>query len=513
MVKYIMKIKIIAVSLSLMLVFTACIGVSAQTYNDLSETPIIQTENSNYNESRSINTSFINNNVYRIRNVGSGKYLNVHYGVDADSTNVYQWTYDGSTEQKWRISYNYGTDSYQFYSMSSSGGTNRLLDISRGGTALSSGQNVQIWSPIDTISHEMQIVAVASGKYKIIMKGNPNLCLTAYGDSNGTANGRSATSAGNVFISTYTGDGHQVWEFEDTGQNVYVGVLGYLDSVSSTTIKGWAWRSDIPNSQIEVHIYITNTNTNQSWGYAVIANIYRSDVEYYGYGNGYHGFEYNIDWGDYPSGNYSVVAYGIDGYNPTLYGSPMSYNSTTQIGYKGYAVYRDLSFNLEGIFVDWHAGLMDEPYTSYNLPIIHVSKDSSSLVTWDQWSTFLGNQVYRGLYKPKQELSDNQRISVISLARELRTKDIGYIATHQLQATLWPNRTKIDPDAIVSLRCDGLVEYCYEYYGIRIFGSNSLWDISVSSAENLAHHSYQNIMPKKQAQNYMTLISTNTPNS
>ena len=63
-----MKIKIIAVSLSLMLVFTACIGVSAQTYNDLSETPIIQTENSNYNESRSINTSFINNNVYRIRN-------------------------------------------------------------------------------------------------------------------------------------------------------------------------------------------------------------------------------------------------------------------------------------------------------------------------------------------------------------------------------------------------------------------------------------------------------------
>ena len=300
---------------------------------------------------------------------------------------------------------------------------------------------------------------------------------------------------------------------ENTGTTATVQPSGWLDGVSSSGVSGWAWRSDLPNSSITVHIYLNNITTGNTYILGAVAYKYRSDLENAGYGDGGHGFSYDIDWADYPSGNYSITAYAIgSSVNSILSGSPMTYTLTSQLGYKGYAAYRDLSFNVDGIFVDWHAGLMDEPYISYNLPIIHVSKNSSSLVTWDQWATFLDGQTYRGLYKPKQELSDNQRTSVILLARELRTKDISYIATHQLQATLWPDRTKIEPDAIVSLRCDGLIEYCYEYYGIRIFGSDDLWDISVSSAENLAHHSYQNIMPKKQAQNYMTLITTNTPN-
>lgn len=511
-----MKRKIISIALSLALLWVAAFSTAAQTENsNISAEPITQIGDNNTVMPLAANSAITSNAVYRIRNVGSGKYLNLHYGVDANSTNVYQWTYDGSTEQKWRVAYNSGTDSYQFYSMSSSGGKNRLLDISRGGASLTSGQNVAVWEPVDPYSHEMQITAVATGKYKIYMKGNTNLCLAAYGNSNGTADGRSATSAGNVFISTYTGEAHQMWVFEPTGETAVAPASGFLDYVSSTGLGGWAWRSDLPNSPIDVHIYIDNLTTGQSWFYVTLANIYRADLENAGYGNGCHGYYYSIDWGNYPSGNYRVHTYAIGGGNPLLSGGPIEYSVTTQIGYKGYAAYRDLSFNIDSAIVsfdDWHAGLMDEPYASYNLPIIHVSKDSSSLVTWDQWSTFLDNLTYRGLYKPKQELSDNQRTLVVSLARELRTKDIGYIVTHQLQATLWPDRTKIEPDAIVSLRCDGLIEYCYEYYGIRIFGSNDLWDISVSSAENLAHHSYKNIMPKKQAQNYMTLITTNIPN-
>lgn len=94
-----MKRKIFATALSLVLIFTACIGVSAQTdSNDLSAQEFTQATNGS--SLRGEASGIANHTVYRIRNAGSGKYLNLHYGVDANSTNVYQWTYDGSTEQK-----------------------------------------------------------------------------------------------------------------------------------------------------------------------------------------------------------------------------------------------------------------------------------------------------------------------------------------------------------------------------------------------------------------------------
>lgn len=394
--------------------------------------------------------------------------------------------------------------------MSSSGGTNRLLDISRGGAALASGQNVAIWPPTDTLSHEMQIVAVSPNVFKIYMVGNTNLCLTACGNSNGTADGRSSTSAGNVFISTYEGEAHQMWAFENTGETAVAAAGGFLDYVSSTGLSGWAWRGDLPNSPIDVHIYIDNLTTGQSWFDVTLANIYRADLENAGYGNGCHGYSYPIDWGNYPSGNYRVHTYAIGGGNPLLNGGPMEY--TWDLGYKGYAVYRELSW-ITNIFVNnWHAGFMNKPYANNSNSIIHAS-GLNDIVEKTSWNGFIDGEPYYGLYRPKQSITDNQRISVIALARELETKDIGYIATHQIQATLWPDRTKIEPDAIVSLRCDGLVEYCYEYYGIRIFGSDSLWDISVSSAENLAHHNHTDVRPRRQAQEYMTLITTAVPNN
>lgn len=326
-----MKRKLIAIALSLALLWVAAFSAAAQTESpDISIEPIVQAETDNTIMPLA-DTTIVDNNVYRIKNVGSGKYLNLHYGVDANSTNVYQWTYDGSTEQKWRVAYNAGTDSWQFYSMCSSGGTNRLLDISRGGAALASGQNVAIWTPTDTLSHEMQITAVATGKYKICMKGNTNLCLTAYGDSNGTADGRSSTSAGNVFISTYTGDGYQVWEFESTGETAIAPAGGFLDYVSSTGLGGWAWRSDLPNSPIDIHIYIDNLTTDQSWFDVTLANIYRGDLESAGYGNGCHGYSYSIDWENYPSGTYSVRTYAIGGGNPLLSGGPTEYTNVSNI--------------------------------------------------------------------------------------------------------------------------------------------------------------------------------------
>lgn len=510
MVYHTMKRKIISVALSLVLIFITAASVSADGDKlSLSSTQVTQAESANNISSRSENSSISNHTVYRIRNIGSGKYLNLHYGVDANSTNVYQWTYDGSTEQKWRVSYNHGTDSYQFYSMSSSGGKNRLLNIARNGSSLASGQNAVIWTPVDTLSHELQISQVDSGKYKIYMKSNTNLCLTVNGSSNGTSSGTSSNSAGNVYISAYVGAATQLWDFESTGEIVYGSGDGFLDGVSSIGASGWAWRADLPNSPIHVHMYIENLTTQQTWVHITNANIYRADLENAGYGNGKHGYSFSIDWGDYPSGNYIVHTYAISGGNPLLNGAPMSYS--WNLGYKGYAVYRELGLVTNILVNDWHAGFLNKPYANNSNSIIHAN-GLNDIVQTTSWSGFIDGEPYYGVYRPKQEITDTQRIAVIALARELETKNIGYIATHQIQATLWPERTKIEPDAIVSLRCDGLIEYCYEYYGIRIYGSDSLWDISVSSTENIAHHNHKDVRPRKQAQEYMNLVTTAVPN-
>lgn len=331
---------------SLAIIFTLNLTTFANAFNykaiegESSNTSInSQVQNLNYNNLSPLSqtSGIINETVYRIKNVGSGKYLNVHYGVDANATNVYQWTGDGSTEQKFKVVYSASTDSYKIYAMCSSGGTNRVLDVVRNGSPLSHGQNVDIWTPIDATAQEMKIINIGNGQYRISMRANQSLYLTAYGNSNGSSGGTTATSAGNVYISNYAGNSNQCWIFESLSQSgTAAAPEGWLDGVSSTEISGWAWRSDIPNTPIDVHVYITNLSTNQQWGYPITANLFRQDLLNAGYGNGYHGYGFSVNWADYPTGNYSIVVYaiGANGNNPALYGCPKNYNYATSDTHK-----------------------------------------------------------------------------------------------------------------------------------------------------------------------------------
>lgn len=321
-----MKRKITAVLLCVALAFTLSVNAAAQneSIDIVSDTEEVISQN--VVEPRIQNGSIVDNGVYRIKNVNSGKYLNVHYGVDADHTNIYQWTGDGSTEQKWRVSYNLATDAYQIYSMSSSGGKYRCVDVTRGSTPLTSGQNIKLYKPTDPTSQELQIMSIGNSQYKIVMKQNTSLCLTAYGTSNGTSAGTTSTSAGNVFISTYTGAANQKWTFEYTNSTVVVPPTGWLDSVSSTAIRGWIWRSDLPNSPAKVFFNLVNNDTGDEYNFTTNANVYRSDLLNAGYGNGYHGFSYTIDWSNYSVGNYTVNVFGAEGAVYYLSGSPKSYD-------------------------------------------------------------------------------------------------------------------------------------------------------------------------------------------
>lgn len=99
---------------------------------------------------------------------------------------------------------------------------------------------------------------------------------------------------------------------------------GFIDGVSQTSISGWAYDSRYPDSSISVHIYIYQGDSSTHLrAVAVVANQYRADLEAAGYGNGYHGFSYTINWDDFPiNSTYRIAVYGIDNtVNPPLQNS------------------------------------------------------------------------------------------------------------------------------------------------------------------------------------------------
>ena len=65
---------------------------------------------------------------------------------------------------------------------------------------------------------------------------------------------------------------------------------------------------------------------------------------------------------------------------------------------------------------------------------------------------------------------------------------------------------KYQPSDILGIRCDGFVEYCYEYNNIKVFGSDSYWNISLTDSRCQDEHGGFLLTPKSQAQNYMTRI-------
>ena len=147
-------------------------------------------------------SGIVNNGIYNLRNKQSSKYLNVDYGIDTNGTNIYQWTKDGSVEQRFRLENN--GSSYKLYAMCSSSGTNRLVTAA----AVSSGANVHLYSPGLDSTQEWVFNSLGNSEYTIALKSNPSLVLTAYGNSNGSSSGQ----MGNVYVENYNpGASSQIW--------------------------------------------------------------------------------------------------------------------------------------------------------------------------------------------------------------------------------------------------------------------------------------------------------------
>lgn len=179
-------------------------------------------------------------------------------------------------------------------------------------------------------------------------------------------------------------------------------------------------------------------------------------------------------------------------------------------GYEGYAVYRDGVY-----YVEWHAGLMDDPYIGYtSQPVVHTPGwDGTGFASWSQ---FLNGNTFKGVYKPRYSVTSADRDLFKAMGRNLAWRNISYNAGYQIWYDLSSVGTYVDYSEISSMRCDGVVEFVYQWYefpvwdGISYWGHGRYWDITLANANNRETHGGTLVTPKKQT-NYLTRVTPYEP--
>jgi hypothetical protein len=98
------------------------------------------------------------------------------------------------------------------------------------------------------------------------------------------------------------------------------------------------------------------------------------------------------------------------------------------------------------------------------------------------WGNFHGAHTTPGLTFTK-------RAAIANTARVLYAKGIDYTMWHQLDA-LWEYPWTGEVHQIARLRCDGLVEYCYEKNAVRVCGGKDAkyWNISGTGTKHVENH-------------------------
>jgi len=138
--------------------------------------------------------------------VGAGtRVLNLYYpNTIANGQNVCLWTPDGSLEQQWL---------YSNYRLLSKRGTSYALDkYTVAGNA--NNNNADIWTANDEENQRINFVSLGGNTVKIKLY-HSGLYLTAYSNANGSANGKTPTSAGNVYWGAEKKSDLQKWTFQE----------------------------------------------------------------------------------------------------------------------------------------------------------------------------------------------------------------------------------------------------------------------------------------------------------
>lgn len=181
-------------------------------YNEMGKYAVIlHTTDENKGESDIVTSG----SVYKIKNAQSGLYLTVAGNVAKDGTNLIQSKGNNKNSQNFKILYDKKTNSYKIYTMCSNDNVDRVIDIVKIGGWVVGGSNVQVYNPCDISAQTFVIEDTKDGKVKFSCRTNRNGCLAVKGNSEGSANGKSYSSKGNVVIQYYSGSDNQLWYLEE----------------------------------------------------------------------------------------------------------------------------------------------------------------------------------------------------------------------------------------------------------------------------------------------------------
>ena len=168
-------------------------------------------------------------------------------------------------------------------------------------------------------------------------------------------------------------------------------------------------------------------------------------------------------------------------------------------GYEGYAAYRD------GVVLgEWHAGIVYTNESEYILAHAPGGDDPTEFVNYRD---FIDGNDSMGCYRPFATLTTSKRDSVCRTAADLVGERIEYILTDPIRySTASTATSKYPASDIIAIRCDGFVEYSYEYNNVQVFGNSDYWNIaSVDPRAEIEHSGFQ-MTPKKQAEDYMEYV-------
>jgi aryl-phospho-beta-D-glucosidase BglC (GH1 family) len=141
----------------------------------------------------------IANGTYKIINRNSGLAMDANGAGTADGTQIIQWSYGGSNNQRWTVT-NTGGSNYKIIGVQSS----KSLDIN--GASSSNGTKVQLWTYSGGTNQTFTFTATNSGYYRITPNCATGSCLDMTGSS--TSNGAKVQLWG------YTGSNNQQWSFQ-----------------------------------------------------------------------------------------------------------------------------------------------------------------------------------------------------------------------------------------------------------------------------------------------------------